>query len=124
MKKIASMFVMLMMALTLSITLKSCGTSSVAEELAAVNKECPHTYEDGTKLVSASMEGSDAVIVIDMPSVPSAGFMTDEIDASLLELAKFDAHLVDLLKAENKNLILRIKCSDDTVNITIRPDQL
>ena len=124
MKKIASMFVMLMMALTLSITLNSCGTSSVAEELASVNKECPHTYEDGTKLVSASMEGSDAVIVIDMPSVPSAGFMTDEIDASLLELAKFDAHLVDLLKAENKNLILRIKCSDDTVNITIRPDQL
>lgn len=124
MKKIASMFVMLMMALTLSITLNSCGTSSVAEELAVVNKECPHTYEDGTKLVSASMEGSDAVIVIDMPSVPSAGFMTDEIDASLLELAKFDAHLVDLLKAENKNLILRIKCSDDTVNITIRPDQL
>jgi len=124
MKKIFSMFAMLVMAFMLSVTLNSCGTSSVAEELAALNKECPHTYEDGTKIVSASMEGSDAVIVFEMPSIPSAGLMSDEIDASLLELAKFDDHLVDLLKAENKNLIMRIKCSDDTVTITIRPDQL
>jgi len=123
MKKIASMFVMLLMALTLSFSLTSCGTSSVAEELAAINKELPHTYEDGTKFVSASMEGSDAVFVFEM-NVPSDGLMSNEIDGPLLELARIDTHLVDLLKAENKNLILRIKCPDDTVNITVKPEQL
>ena len=123
MKKIASMFVMLLMALTLSFSLTSCGTSSVAEELAAINKELPHTYEDGTKFVSASMEGSDAVLTFEL-NVPSAGLMSDEVDADLLNLARMDSHLVDLLKAENKNLILRIKCPDDTVNITVKPEQL
>ncbi|MBQ1698141.1 MAG: hypothetical protein II075_09695 [Bacteroidales bacterium] len=123
MKKLASIFAMMLMVLTFSISLNSCSTSSVAEELAELNKECPHSYDADTKIVSAAMEGSDAVLTFEL-NVPSDGLMSDEVNGPLLELARCDSHLVDLLKAENKNLILRIKCPDDTVTITIRPDQL
>jgi hypothetical protein len=50
--------------------------------------------------------------------------MTDDVNDALKDFARFDAHLVDLLKAEKKNLILRVVCEDGTVDITFKPDQL
>ena len=125
MKKIASVLAMLMMVLTLSFTFSSCGgTATVEEEVAALNKECPIKIDDEAKISSVVTERGDAVVTMETNAFPSDVLMRDDINDELKDFARFDAHLVDLLKAEKKNLILRVVCEDGTVDITFKPDQL
>ena len=115
MKKIASMLVVLVMVLTLSITLNSCGTSTVSEEVSALNSECPITIDAENTVSAISLEANNVVITWKTNELPSDVLMRDDMNEPLKEFAKFDAHLVDLIKAEKKKLVLRFNCNDDKV---------
>ena len=115
MKKFASMLVMLVMVLTLSITLNSCGTSTVAEEVTALNKECPITIDAENKVAAISLEATNVVVTWETNDMPSAALMSAEMHETLKQFAKFDEHLVDLLKAEKKNIVIRFRCADNNI---------
>lgn len=116
---------MLMMVLTLSFTLSSCGgTATVDEEVAALNKECPIKIDDEAKISSVVTERGNAVVTMETNAFPADALMNDEINDALKDFARFDTHLIDLLKAEKKSLILRVVCSDGSVDITFDPNKL
>ena len=122
MKKLTSLLAMLLMVATISFTFTSCATSTVADEVAKLNKECP--YDSGVAVLrSVTMEGNNAVISFETDLFP-VEILESGSPETFADLAKFDKHLVDLLKAENKNLILRIKNGEKEVAFTYTPDKL
>jgi hypothetical protein len=125
MKKIASIFAMLLMVLSISISLNSCGgvtASALADEL---QKTCPKDMGNGITMTSAKAEGSTIVITSTVPEGP-------DMEA----LANVDtATAAAQLKATNKDFfetIASIGCSlkyvytdgTDTVELLFTPEDL
>ena len=123
MKKVASIFAMLLMVLTLSFT-TGCSSLTIGAAMSQLNSECPVDMGNGMTMTSAQIENGDAVVVIEAPSVPSSIIENSGMSERLKESVKSDAEMSKLLKDSNTKLIYRIKASDGTVDVSVSPSDL
>ncbi len=123
MKKLASIFAMLLMVLTLSFT-TGCSSLTIGAAMSQLNSECPVDMGNGMTMTSAQIENGDAVVVIEAPSVPSSIIENSGMSERLKESVKSDAQMSQLLKDSNTKLIYRIKASDGTVDVSVSPSDL
>ena len=123
MKKVASIFAMLLMVLTLSFT-TGCSSLTIGAAMSQLNSECPVDMGNGMTMTSAQIENGDAVVIIEAPSVSSSIIENSGMSERLKESVKSDAQMSQLLKDSNTKLIYRIKASDGTVDVSVSPSDL
>lgn len=96
MKKIASIFAMLLMVLSISLSLNSCGGVTASALADNINKSCPKDMGNGITMTSAKAEGSTIVMNISVPE----GTDMEAVEANLDKAATVAA-----LKAADKDFV-------------------
>jgi predicted glycosyltransferase involved in capsule biosynthesis len=66
----------------------------------------------------------DAVFTIDAKQALSDAVATDEMSETFKKAIESDADLVQVMKDSNTKLIIRVNCSDDTVEFTYEATDL
>ena len=101
MKKLASIFAMLLMVLTLSVSVNSCGSLTMSAAIAKLKSECPKDMGGGMTMTNAEIVGDNAIVTITAPDLPSAA----------IESAK--PNLVQALKSDGVEAL--IECGPNKV---------
>ena len=123
MKKVASIFAMLLIAIV--VTLSSCSVVTIVDAIHDFNATCPIDYGNGVIMKSAVLDDNgDAVFTIDAKQLPSEAIANDEMAENFKKGLENEKELVKLMKDSNTKLIIRINCSDDTVEFTYEATEL
>jgi hypothetical protein len=96
MKKIASIFAMLLMVVTISLSLNSCGGVTASALAEGYNKQCPIDAGNGCTIKSVVAEGSTMVFNVSIP---------DELDPATIAASVDKAAMVAAMKAQDKDFI-------------------
>lgn len=96
MKKIASIFAMLLMVLSISLSLNSCGGVTASALASGYNKQCPIDAGNGCTIQSVVADGSTLVFNVSIP---------DELDPSTIAASVDKAQMVAQMKAQDKDFI-------------------
>jgi hypothetical protein len=117
MKKIASIFAMLLIAFV--VTFAACSSMTMGAAIGQLNSQCPVDFGNGVSMTSAVIDGNgNAVMTIEAPAVPSAVLGSDEMVSKMKSVIESDADFVKLMKDSKTKLIFRLVGSDDTVEAT------
>jgi hypothetical protein len=96
MKKIASIFAMLLMVVTISLSLNSCGGVTASALADNYNKQCPIDAGNGCTIESVVAEGSTMVFNLSIP---------EELDPATIAASADKAAMVAAMKAQDKDFI-------------------
>jgi hypothetical protein len=124
MKKIASIFAMLLMVLSISLSLNSCGGVTASALADSYNKQCPKDLGNGFSMTSAKAEGSTIVMNISVP---------EGTDLQAMEAGMDKASAVAQLKAADKDFfegVATLGCSlkyvysdgTDSIELLLTPE--
>ncbi len=123
MKKLTSIISMLLVAIV--VTLASCSAVTIINAIHDFNDKCPIDYGNGVVMQSAVLDNNgDAVFTIDAKQALSDAVATDEMSETFKKAIESDADLVQVMKDSNTKLIIRVNCSDDTVEFTYEATDL
>lgn len=122
MKKLASIFAMLLMVLTLSVSVNSCGSLTMSAAIAKLKSECPKDMGGGMTMTNAEIVGDNAIVTITAPDLPSAAI--ESAKPNLVQALKSDADMVETMKSSGKTLTYRFECSDGTAEVSVSPSDL
>ncbi|MBQ1698142.1 MAG: hypothetical protein II075_09700 [Bacteroidales bacterium] len=124
MKKIASIFAMLLMVLTLSISFNSCGGLTIGAAVAELQSKCPQDMGNGLTMTKADLVDGNMVITISAANGSADEFDANAGKASLIQFVKSDADFANLLKETNTAIIYKFVFSDGEGSVTVNPSDL
>ncbi len=124
MKKIASIFAMLLMALTLSISFDSCSSATVGAAIAQLNSQCPQDMGNGLTMTKSELVDGNWVITVSAPNGSAELFDGNAMKPNLLSYVKSDADMVKLLKDSNTALIYKFVFPDGEDQVSVSPSEL
>ena len=96
MKKLASIFAMLLMVVTISLSLNSCGGVTASALASGYNKQCPLDAGNGCTIQSVVADGSTLVFNVSIPN---------ELDPATIAASVDKAQMIASMKAQDKDFI-------------------
>jgi len=124
MKKIASILAMLLMVLTISFSLNSCGGLTIGAAVAQLQSQCPKDMGSGLTMTKADLVDGNIVVTISAPNGSAEVFDADAAKPGLVQLIKSDADMTKLLKETNTGLTYRLTFPDGEEDVTVSPSDL
>ena len=124
MKKIASILAMLLMVLTISLSLNSCGGVTASALADTYNKQCPRDLGNGVTMTSAKAEGSTIVMNISVPEGTDLEAMEANLDkaSAVAQLRAADKDFFDGVAALGCSLKYVYTDGTDSIELLLTPE--
>ena len=124
MKKLASIFAMLLMVVTISFSLNSCGSLTIGAAIAQLNSQCPKDMGNGLSMTKSELVGNDWVVTISAPQASVETFNSEAAKPALVQFVKDNEEYAKLLKETNTALIYKFVFADGEGEISVSPSEL
>lgn len=124
MKKIASILAMLLMVLTISLSLNSCGGFTIGAAVGQLQSQCPKDMGGGLTMTNADLVNGNIQITISASQISSDDFDGDSFKALQAQNFKSDADFSKLLKDTKTSVVYKFQLADGEEEVTIAPSDL
>ena len=124
MKKIASIFAMLLMVVTISFSLNSCGGLTIGAAISQLNSECPQDMGNGLTMTKSDLVDGNWVITISAPQASVENFNGEAAKPALVQFIKSNEEYAKLLKETNTALIYKFVFADGEDQVSVSPSEM
>ena len=124
MKKIASIFAMLLMVVTISFSLNSCGSLTIGAAISQLNSECPQDMGNGLTMTKSELVDGNWVITISAPQASVETFNSEAAKPALVQFIKGNEEYAKLLKETNTALIYKFVFADGEDQVSVSPSEM
>ena len=124
MKKIASIFAMLLMVLSISFSLNSCGSLTIGAAISQLNSECPQDMGNGLTMTKSELVDGNWVITISAPQASVETFNGEAAKPALVQFIKGNEDYAKLLKETNTALIYKFVFADGEDQVSVSPSEM
>ena len=124
MKKIASIFAMLLMVVTISFSLNSCGSLTIGAAISQLNSECPQDMGNGLTMTKSELVDGNWVITISAPQASVETFNGEAAKPALVQFIKGNEEYAKLLKETNTALIYKFVFADGEDQVSVSPSEM
>jgi|GEM_PF-4620783 len=124
MKKLASIFAMLLMVLSISFSLNSCGSLTIGAAISQLNSECPQDMGNGLTMTKSELVDGNWVITISAPQASVETFNGEAAKPALVQFIKGNEEYAKLLKETNTALIYKFVFADGEDQVSVSPSEM
>lgn len=115
---------MLLMVVTISFSLNSCGSLTIGAAISQLNSECPQDMGNGLTMTKSELVDGNWVITISAPQASVETFNSEAAKPALVQFIKGNEEYAKLLKETNTALIYKFVFADGEDQVSVSPSEM